>query len=300
MIGSLIITYNPEIELLQKNLLSTHNQIERILIVDNGSQNIDNITKLLSKLDFNVEIIKLERNSGIAFALNIGIKFFKEKGFGWVLTLDQDSILPIGYVDKLSQRKEFKLKDTGILGAKYQDISRNELISNYKDEIVNNPFLITSGSLTNIEAWENIGGFDNQLFIDVVDHDFNQRLIDNGYKVLQDNSIVFNHHLGSAVKRPMLKSLLLIKKDFNPSDHSKFRQYYIYRNSIIFIKRYSKKPLWHIIILFTTLRMLLLFQDPFTKLIFALRGFIDGVCYFPSKDVFFQEYLKKERKIFKK
>ncbi|WP_161595271.1 glycosyltransferase [Leuconostoc litchii] len=293
MIGAVIITFNPNIGILKKNLHSIIQQVESVLVVDNGSNNFSEFADILN--NYKIDIIHFEENLGIACALNAGMDYFRKKKFHWVLTLDQDSILPKQYVEKLSRLDEFHNNDTGILGASYQDISRRENISNVGVGVVDNPLLITSGGLTNVEAWQTVGGFDEQLFIDVVDHDFNQRLIENRYKVLQAKHIIFNHNLGSPVNRPLLQTVLLIKKDFSPADHSKFRQYYIYRNSIIFIKRYSTKPIWHIIILLTTLRILLLFQNPMGKIRVALHGIRDGINYSIKKDDFFQQYLDNKK-----
>lgn len=290
MIGAVIITFNPNIEILAKNLQSVVQQVENVLVVDNGSNNFSEIVGILNSSKIN--IINFEENSGIAYALNKGMNYFKNKNFDWVLTLDQDSIIPKNYIERLIHLDEFQINSTGILGATYRDKARKENIFSTSDSsVVDNPLLITSGGLTNIKAWQSVGGFDEQLFIDVVDHDFNQRLIENNYRVLQANNIIFNHSLGLPVNKPLLKTILVIKKEFSPADHSQFRQYYIYRNSIIFIKRYSTKPIWHIIILLTTLRIIFLFNNPVSKMKAALHGIEDGIKYTTKKDDFFQQYL---------
>lgn len=293
MIGAIVITFNPNIEILTKSLQSIIQQVENVLVVDNGSNNFPEFVDILR--ESKIKIINFEENLGIACALNEGMNYFKNKKFHWVLTLDQDSILPKHYIEKLTQLDEFQNNDTGILGASYQDISRRENNFNGGIGVVDNPLLITSGGLTNIKAWQTVGGFDERLFIDVVDHDFNQRLIENNYRVLQAKNIIFYHNLGSPVNKPLLQTMLGIKKDFSPADHSEFRQYYIYRNSIIFIKRYSTKPIWHIIILLTTLRILFLFQNPLKKMKSALQGIRDGMNYSIRHDEFFQQYLKNKK-----
>lgn len=293
MIGAIVVTFNPNIEILTKNLHSLIQQVENVLVVDNGSNNFSEFVDILRESQ--IKIINFEKNLGIARALNEGMNYFKKNNFHWVLTLDQDSILPKHYIEKLTHLEEFQNNDTGVIGASYQDISRKENNSNRGIGVVDNPMLITSGGLTNIKAWHAVGGFDERLFIDIVDHDFNQRLIENNYRVLQAKNIIFYHHLGSPVNKPLLQTMLGIKKDFSPADHSEFRQYYIYRNSIVFIKRYSTKPVWHIIILLTTLRILFLFKNPLKKMKSALQGIRDGMNYSIRNDEFFQQYLKNKK-----
>ena len=63
-----IVTYNPDIELLIKNINAISDQVNKVIIVDNGSINWNNWSnRILSK---NVEIIRNRNNDGIAKALN--------------------------------------------------------------------------------------------------------------------------------------------------------------------------------------------------------------------------------------
>src|SRR5699024_6976157 len=55
---------------------------------------------------------------------------------------------------------------------------------------------ITSASCTSIKAWEKIGGFDDWLFIDLVDNEFCKRLVASGYKILRLNHLVLDQEFG--------------------------------------------------------------------------------------------------------
>ena len=56
--------------------------------------------------------------------------------------------------------------------------------------------LITSGSLINTSIFSEIGGYNEKLFIDEVDHEYCYRIKMLGYSVLQLENILLNHTLG--------------------------------------------------------------------------------------------------------
>jgi GT2 family glycosyltransferase len=62
-------------------------------------------------------------------------------------------------------------------------------------------FCITSASCTNLNAWKNVGGFDEWLFIDLVDNDFCKRIIVSGYKILRINSLVLDQEFGKIIPK---------------------------------------------------------------------------------------------------
>ncbi|WP_051006313.1 glycosyltransferase [Liquorilactobacillus vini] len=73
-IGALIVTYNPEVSKLLSNIKAISPQVDRVVVVDNGSINYKNIIEVTNGL--NSEMINLGKNLGIAAAQNIGMSFF--------------------------------------------------------------------------------------------------------------------------------------------------------------------------------------------------------------------------------
>lgn len=294
MIGGVIVTYNPNIVLLSKNINAVTDQVDKLLIVDNGSENIKEI-KLLSE-KFGFELIWFGVNLGIAKALNKGMEFFDLKNYEWALTLDQDSVLEKNTVKKLTELDEFNQPKTAILAARF--IDKQQTYSYHEQNVVENVYTITSGGLVRISAWKIVQGFDEQLFIDNIDNDFNQRLTGVGYRVMQANQVTFQHSLGYPVhNRPIWRKLLGIKKSASPTDHPAFRQYYISRNGIIMAKRYFNPSFIQILRVIANTRQIFLFSSPIEKLVSAYKGIYDGLRYNTARDVYFQEYLKSEKSI---
>ena len=68
-LGAGIVLYNPEVELLKKNVDALYNQVDKLLLYDNGSSNYQEVKSIFG----NYEKIVFEdgvKNRGIAFALN--------------------------------------------------------------------------------------------------------------------------------------------------------------------------------------------------------------------------------------
>ena len=95
-----IITYNPNIERLNENINAVIDGAE-IIIVDNNSENINDIEYIINKYP-NIKIIKNSKNLGIAKALNQAMEYGYMNSYDWMLTLDQDSVCPFDYISKMS------------------------------------------------------------------------------------------------------------------------------------------------------------------------------------------------------
>ena len=182
-----IITYNPGISKLKRNIeaiFSLQDKID-ILIVDNASKNIDDILTLISAYN-SVQIIKNEKNEGIAYALNQAAQEAEERGLKWVLTCDQDSVMPSNSLSEY--KKAFDIDDVALVcpivydsnAGRYLDYKKtNESFTEVKG-------CITSGSLVKVNAWRDVDGFDADMFIDGVDFDFCYRLCEKGYKIIMN------------------------------------------------------------------------------------------------------------------
>lgn len=215
-----IVTYNPDLDRLKDNLNAICFQVNKIIIVDNGSNNYDEIESFENSYS-NLKILHNDVNVGIAKALNQIGDFADYNGYNFFLTLDQDSIAG----DNLVAELKSCFKDNCI-GMVCPYINRN---NDYKfNDRVSEVFsCITSGCMVNTHAWKSIDGFWEYLFIDEVDHEFCYQLRANGYKILQTERTSIEHIIGT----PSVKVVLGHK--FHPTNHSAFRRYYITRNCIL-------------------------------------------------------------------
>ncbi|MGI1799525.1 glycosyltransferase family 2 protein [Priestia sp. TRN 1309] len=230
MIAAGIVLYNPEIDLLSKNIDAIISQVDLLILVDNASSNISLVKDLYNKSP-KILIIQNETNKGIAYALNQIIHACEERNYPWVLTLDQDSTCANNLME--TYMKYVNVNNIGILCPRIVD--RNYLVEeNYsKPEIEYIETCITSGSFMNVNICKEIGYYDENMFIDLVDFEYCVRVQKAGFKIARLNSAILFHRLGE------LKVVNFFGKKIRVTNHSANRVYYYARNSIYYLKKHK-------------------------------------------------------------
>ena len=270
-VAAIIISYNPDNNLLDSiNLLV--NQVEKIIIVDNGSEpekkrNINLIMDIDKK---KIEVIFNEENLGIATALNIGVREALNQGYNWILTMDQDSKASSNMVEKMlevynkideRERKEILSIFPNFVDERIQSIEENSNMDSY--EYVDAD--ITSGNLLRAEVFDKVGFFDDSLFIDLVDTDFCMRLNEKNIKMIKVRDAILYHSLGES------QSVKSIFGKFNTSNHSALRRYYMTRNRFYTWEKYKDLNS------FTLNRDKKLFKKEFIKIILGEKDKVNKI-----------------------
>lgn len=228
---SSIVTYKPDLQRLKQNVAAIDPQVDEIVVVDNGSKNVADVIGSLSGYN-NIHFIKNKDNMGIATALNEAAQYAKEQGYEWIITLDQDSVAPSNLVETyLPYTKD---KSIGMLCCKIIDRNFGELDINKRhnhgcEEV---PMCITSASMMNIKAWDEVGGFPEDFFIDSVDFDICLSMREHGYKIVRTNDTALLHEVGHSEIRHSFG------KDRQIYHHNPIRYYYMVRNGIFLGKRH--------------------------------------------------------------
>ncbi len=246
-----IVTFNPDLVRLSQNVNAIKDQVSEVFIVDNGSSNADAIETFCNSFK-NVQFIHNGANEGIAAALNQIMNAGKQNGYRAVLTLDQDSVSTPGMVEALASHM-----DDGVGIVAPQVIDRNkddfESASNlldgkvYRVKQAARKGILTSGSLTSVAAWEYVGGFDDNFFIDYVDYDFNKRLLLEGFSLIRTGETCLIHECGKAVPtwlftpRKGQDGVWRLERFFS-FGHSPFRCYYKARNRVLYSRKYRGYP----------------------------------------------------------
>ena len=248
---AIIVTYNCGEKVLP-TARSVMPQVDRILFVDNGS--LDATGKILEMIRGEapgaVEILTLGENRGIAYALNLGVRRAIELGYPWVLTMDHDSEADgrmvdnlLGAVHKYGEPEKVIIsapvyidRGTGEAGRiyRYEGWRRHRLDPLPPGRIAAPTVVITSGNLLNAGHFKAMGGFDESLFIDYVDHDFCLRADIAGFHIIVCAGASLSHSVGEAVSRKFLGFGIF------STNHSPERRYTIGRNRMIMIRRYAK------------------------------------------------------------
>lgn len=247
MTGAIIVLYNPDESLLVMALKSLSVQVDEVCIVDNSKES--HAALLVSFL--NVHYIFLGENRGIAAAQNVGIRYLMQCGFDYVLFSDQDSIAPDRLVECLLrtylalETKGFPVATIGpqainrATGKEYTNkanIKRtyNKTELNLDYDIWEVYGIISSFSLTKLSNFNQIGLFEEALFIDGVDEEWCWRAEHmKGFLSYKVVGLFFSHFQGEG------KTGRFLKKRSTP-----FRSYYQFRNFIILSKRPYTPAFW--------------------------------------------------------
>lgn len=235
---AVIITYNCGNEFCE-SFLTVNGKVDKVIIVDNGSNNktLDMLNEIKSKYD--IELILNNENIGIASALNKGLKYAINNKYNWVLTLDHDSKLTDNMIENMFNaynkvEKEDRKKIVSIVPNYIEEkllnkLDKNELQENI--EYIENG--ITSGNLVKVSAVKEIGFFNDDLFIDCVDSDFCCRIIEKGYKIIKVNNAILIHNLGET------RLIKFLGRNIQCSNHSYIRRYYMTRNRFYLWEKYK-------------------------------------------------------------
>jgi len=218
-----IVLHNPDLQRLAENIKSVYSQVEILVLVDNNSFNIEIINNIYDRYP-KISIIRNNQNLGIATALNQIIEYCIKLGYEWVLTLDQDSVCPDNLISEYL--KWIDAEKMAILSPTI--IDRNKIDKHFSQtkqsdlEIVDK--CITSGSLINAGVWSKIGKFDEVMFIDEVDFEYCQRVIDCGFLIYRANNTKLLHEIGKITIHRFLFWNVTVK------NHNSFRKYFMARN----------------------------------------------------------------------
>lgn len=230
-IAGVVVLYKPS-DFIKNSIASYIDKLDILYVVDNSeisNTGLVNEIKCLKKIEY----ISNNRNIGIASALNIGAEKALENYCDFLLTMDQDSrFLPEMFDKMIEYIKNIDTRKIGLI-TPFHKTSKNIPKKTIASEDVLTA--MTSGSIINLEAFKNVGGFLDELFIDHVDHEYCLRLMQNGYKIIQLNNSVLLHELGEKkVFNLIFKKLLVLS-------HSPLRGYYIVRNGLYVSNLYKKQ-----------------------------------------------------------
>lgn len=231
-IAALVVTYNADVTGLSKNLSSIRDQVDVVLAFDNGSSNVSDLVPLFD--DLHCAYFLSKKNLGVSRALNAGCKFASDKGFKFVLLLDQDCVAQDHMAEVL--RNDFTLPDIALVAPNVVDTNVRETLPSHKT--VNEALrVITAGSLLLLDAWRAVGGYDERLFVDWVDFDFCANLRQHGYKIMQDNSVCLFHELGRLETAATIAGV-----DVHRTNHPFWRQKDKARSWAIMRNKYGYSP----------------------------------------------------------
>lgn len=228
-----VVLYHPAPSFLS-NIHTYYSGIDKLIVIDNSETQNQSVLKDLQSFFSDVDYRFLNRNAGIAAALNIACNIAIQNNCNWLLTMDQDS----SFINQFSEMRikipeiEAHFKRVGIISP-FHVLHENDLPETTKQYTIKN-IAMTSGNLLNLEAYVQTGPFEEKLFMDYVDYEYCLRLRKNKYFIIQDNFAHLKHALGNFTIKKIFRQKIEV------SNHNSLRRYYMTRNSLYVGCKYFK------------------------------------------------------------
>lgn len=284
MVCAVVVTFNPDPVALQELLARLAGQVASVLVVDNAS------AQRPSTQD-GVTLILLGSNVGIGAAQNVGIRAAAERGAGFVLLLDQDSLPAPDMAQQLLRAHHDAaphVQPVAAVGARIVDPDgRQDGFVRFRhgryetvalkpgDTGIDCDMLIASGTLIPMAAIDAVGGMAEELFIDKVDTEWCLRARSRGWRLIGAPKALLHHRLGEGAVRIWFGRWRELRL------HQPFRYYYMVRNGLLLRRSPHRTPAWCRADLRQLLSIVLYFgllkPRGFAPLRMMLRGLVDGL-----------------------
>lgn len=281
----IIVTFNPDIELLINVITSLHESVH-LLIVKNS---LELLPVEILRLK-NVVILQLERNYGIAYAQNRGIEEALKLGAEWILLSDQDTVYPNNYIAHMLEiAKKNKLENIGALVPVFYDevkkqyapimIRKTRKTRPERGQIYKLAHSISSGTLIPVSVLLEVGFMKEELFIDFVDNEWFWRLEKYNLYTYCISDVIIHHQLGDKIEKRFGIKIV---------NRSIFRFYYIVRNGYYLWAQtdYLKgreRILFKFFLIRKVIEALLLYGGSYKNIQVILRAIRNGISgYFVS------------------
>lgn len=244
-VAGVVSVFNPAAEAIE-NVQLLLKYVPNVVVVDDGSSN--DVASILAQMTaVGAVVVSLETNSGIAAALNAGIKMARERWAPeWVITMDQDSRFSSDYIRHALEAEASSLsrETVGMICAESHNGVPLPVLNDGAEFEIFDP--MQSGTLIRTSVFDRLGYLNESLFIDCVDSEFNARLRNAGFRGIAARGCDLQHSLGDARPLRVFKWHARIgQKRLFVHYHAPFRVYYITRNSLVMARMYIRRqPGW--------------------------------------------------------
>lgn len=238
---AIIVSYEPEIAVLLALVEQIGAQADFIL-VDNASSNGAEFIERVRALPACRSVHALERNLGLAAALNIGLEEAIAGDYDFAVLFDQDSQVPVSFFADMqtsyAEATGLCREPVAALGPRIVSL-RNDKAMPFKvfdrvfkrsdraipgsDRLFFAQFLISSGCLINLAHLSAIGPMREAYFIDNIDLEWCFRASAKGFVIVGTDRAILHHSIGVEDDNAWVKAGLIVS-------HSPLRSYYSTRN----------------------------------------------------------------------
>ena len=240
---AIVITYHPDITALLK-LLGQLNKETDFIVIDNGSPSIESLAESINVYKRCQQVMRLPVNEGLAKALNHGIAWACKHDKQFIFLFDQDSSLCDLFISRMIRTyRALSAQSTDPIAAIGPRIINPQTMRQTPFKVFNRllfrtdrtyansktsytaDFLITSGTLLDMQHLRKIGDMKENFFIDNVDLEWCFRAKSMGYALIGTDEAVLYHAIGERSENPLVRAGIM-------AQHHPSRTYYSSRNRI--------------------------------------------------------------------
>lgn len=226
---SLTILYNPGQDTFDAVKSYSH-LVDKAYLYDNSPQPNEALCAQLAVLP-NVEYVSGEGvNAGMGAPINRIAARAKAEGFDWLITFDQDSVAGEGMIQKM---REFAASprctpSIAFIGPMVHKGGLGLLGRLECPEVTYRNRIIQSGMMHRLSAMDEIGPYDERLFIDEVENEYCARARELGFDAVMLNNAPLLHQINDEID----------EREINK--YAPLRFYYRARNMLHMIDRFSE------------------------------------------------------------
>lgn len=176
-LAGMVTLYNPEADVAE-HVATYAEGLGRLYVVDNSPVPNTELVKALEAWP-QVRYVPMDGNQGISRAANRVLELAAADGYDWLLTMDQDSqFMPGGFADFAAHLPEAQARYPHMYA--YCATNTSDIIREVTEMFSTPETGITSGMIVDVSKARQVGGFDEDYFIDYVDHEYCYRCVRGG------------------------------------------------------------------------------------------------------------------------
>ncbi len=227
---AVVTAFCPTADLLG-NVARLRDQVDGVVVVDDASgEAFDGIFGDLENAG--AVLVRLSTNSGIAAALNAGVAAAQLADDDLVVTFDQDSTVPDGFVDALVRGWDAARRSGRRVGSVSPASFAGESQTFEDATTAREP--IQSGCLYSGEVIREVGPFRTDFFIDLVDTEYYFRLRSMNFECLAVPGLDLPHELGRSYPIAVFGHEIVWRGHvLTTSLSTPFRYFYRARNRVV-------------------------------------------------------------------
>lgn len=284
LLGATAVLFNPSDADID-HLTSLATLAKEVVAVDNSPDPDTQLHARLKALD--VHVVENRNVGGLARGLNLGIRELFERGCDVACVFDQDSEVPGNYFEALeSAAVELDRPDFIIgpvvhiaeLGQKLPAVNFGRWGVSAKQVpeglsgLTPSMFIITSGTAVSRTAFDKLGDFKEDYFIECLDTEYAFRAAVADIPSFMHAGVLLEHSIATTTKH----ALGFVAYNRNPD-----RCYYCARNTVALSREYLRtRPvalLWNLSTLLQVITVLFFEKDKRRKLTATFVGVLDGL-----------------------